>query len=541
MAAEATRTGLRAHHDRVVRVAPRRRLHAILRRRNFALSGIEPPENVRIHFPILAAGLLLTSATSLAAQAPALGGVDGTLKERIATRSVRATVSLVQLASDATVSRSTRPDGQGRYHVDSLPPGRYLLQISTPTLDSLDLTMPAREVRIAGGRTVRTDAVLPFGSELRDMVCRSSRLGEGTVAVAGRVLDADTEKPLAGADVVATWTDVISDGLSKPKTKKRLVVAKTGAQGEYRLCGIPGGTTLALRLQHADKGTPFVRLTISPDEGVVVRDLSISPRSAPRVALLDSIARVAEPTRADSSPAALQLTGTASVTGIVRGVGAMPLAGVEVRVRDARSSTVTDSAGKFVLGALPAGTQILQARHDGYPLAEIVVELRPDRSAEQSVLMVHDLKPDSSELSSGSPQYKEFEAHRRAYGFGQFLDAEEVAQKGKAITETVDLFADMLGFTALGHGAEARLISNEALAAQPSCRSARIVAEGVDGFAINDIPPTQVGAIEAYSNSQFVPERYAGRAECGLVVIWMRKESPTRKGAGPTLRGNGYP
>ena len=102
---------------------------------------------MRIRLANLAASLLFAFTTPLGAQSPTLGGVDGTLKERIATRSVRATVSLVQLASDASVTRSARPDGQGRYRVDSLPPGRYLMQISTPTLDSLDLTMPAREVR----------------------------------------------------------------------------------------------------------------------------------------------------------------------------------------------------------------------------------------------------------------------------------------------------------------------------------------------------------------------------------------------------------
>jgi hypothetical protein len=513
-------------------------LHSNLRRRNFALHLFE---NVRLPFTTFPAILLLASAASLDAQSPALGGVDGTLRERIVTRSVRATVSLVQLGSEASASRSARPDGQGRFRVDSLPPGRYLMQISTPTLDSLDLAMPPREVKVAGGRTLRADTQLPYGAELRDLVCHSGRLGDATVAVAGRALDADTEKPLAGADVVATWTDVIADGISSAKTKKRSIVAKTNALGEYRLCGIPGGTTLALRLQHGDRGSPLVRLTISPDEGVVVRDLSISLRSAPSVALLDSIARLANAAHADSSVMGLRLTGTASVTGIIRGVGAMPLAGAAVHVRDAHSSVVTDSTGKFMLSGLPAGTQILQALHAGYPLTEVVVELRPDRGTEQSVLMVRELRGDSTQLASTETQYKEFEAHRRAYGFGQFLGVEEIMQKEKAVTETVDLFADMLGFTALGHGAEARLISNEALVTQPSCKSAKVIAEGVDGFAINDIPPGQVGAIEAYSNSQFVPERYAGRAECGLVVIWMRKEQPTRKGAGPTLRGNGYP
>ncbi len=512
-------------------------LHAVIARRNFAS---HPSENVRVYLTSVLASCLLASATVVGAQSQPPGAVDGTLRERITTRSVRATVSLVQLGSAASASRSARPDGEGRFRVDSLPPGRYLLQISTPTLDSLDLTMPPREVRIDGGRTFRADAELPYGADLRDLVCHSGRLGEGTVAVAGRALDADTEKPLAGAQVVATWTDVIAEGLAKATTKMRTVVAKTGASGEYRLCGIPGGTTLALRLQHADRASPLVRLTISPDEGVVVRDLSISPRSAPSVAQLDSMARPASVSRSDSSSPGLQLSGTARVTGIIRGMAAMPLAGVEVRVRYASPSTATDSTGKFVLGGLPAGTQIMQLLHDGYPLTEVAVELRPDRSTEQNVLMVRTAKADSTPVST-SALYKEFEAHRRAYGFGQFLAVEEVMQKEKAVTETVDYFADMLGFTALGHGAEARLISNEALAKQPGCRSAKIVAEGTDGFAINDIPPSQVGAIEAYANSQFVPERFAGRAECGLVVIWMRKETPNRKGAGPTLRGNGYP
>jgi hypothetical protein len=513
-----------------------RGLHAILPRGIFA-------SIVRTHLAVLATLLTQLSTTQLGAQASGLGTLDGTIRERIATRSVRAvTVSLVQLGSDAGVTRTTRPDGQGHYRIDSLPSGRYLMQIGTPTLDSLDLAMPARELRIAGERTARADAVLPFGAELRDLVCHTGRLGEGTVAVAGRVLDADTEKPLVGAEVVAAWTDVVGGGFStKLSTKKRSVVAKTGAQGGYRLCGIPGGTSLALRLQNGGRTGPAVRLTISQDEGVVVRDLSISLRSAPPIALLDSIGRLGGSAAGDSSQASLKLIGTASITGVIRGVGAMTLPGTEVRVRDARSSTVTDSTGKYVLGELPAGTQILQARHTGYPLTEVVVELRPERSVEQNVLMVRELRPDSTQSLADETFYKEFEAHRRAYGFGQFLGVDEIAQKERAVSETVDLFADMLGFTALGHGADARLISNEALTSNRSCRSANVVVDGVDGLGINDIAPSQVGAIEAYSNSQFVPERFAGRGDCGLVVIWMRKPPPATPGHGPTLRGNGYP
>ena len=242
---------------------------------------------------------------------------------------------------------------------------------------------------------------------------------------------------------------------------------------------------------------------------MVVRDLSISPRSAPPVALLDSIARLGDRAQSDTSARALELTGTATVTGMVRGAGAVPLAGVAVRVRDARSSTFTDSAGKFILGDLPAGTQILQTLHAGYPLTEVAVELRPGRSTEQNVLMVRNVGPDSAR--SDSTLYKEFDAHRRAYAFGQFLGVEEVVQKEKASPRrsisSPTCWASPRSATARG----ARLISNEALADIQSCRSANDRRRRRPTVsAINDIAPSQVGAIEAYANSQFVPERFAG-------------------------------
>ena len=156
-----------------------------------------------------AALALLITATRSGASQSVVGTVAGTIREQIASRSVRAaTVSLVRLQSESDVTLSTRPDGDGRFRFDSLPAGRYLMQVSTPTLDSLDLALPARELTVSSGKTTREDVTLPFGSALRDVVCRSSHLGPGTVVVAGRVLDADTERPIGGAQVIAAWSEV---------------------------------------------------------------------------------------------------------------------------------------------------------------------------------------------------------------------------------------------------------------------------------------------------------------------------------------------
>jgi hypothetical protein len=155
--------------------------------------------------------------------------------------------------------------------------------------------------------------------------------------------------------------------------------------------------------------------------------------------------------------------------------------------------------------------------------------------------MVREVRGDSTQSPSVAALYKEFESHRRAYGFGQFLGVEEIAQKEKAVSETVDLFADMLGFTGARswRGRETDLERGTLVESQLPQRERRRRRGG--RHRINDIVPSQVGAIEAYANSQFVPERFAGRGECGLVVIWMRKTPPATAGHAPALRGNGYP
>jgi hypothetical protein len=54
------------------------------------------------------------------------------------------------------------------------------------------------------------------------------------------------------------------------------------------------------------------------------------------------------------------------------------------------------------------------------------------------------------------------------------------------------------------------------------------------------VAPSQIAGIEAYADETFVPARFAGRSECGVIVIWLRKASP-RPMPPSGLRGNGYP
>lgn len=487
--------------------------------------------------------LAAVAPISMAAQQETPGAVEGTIRERSAFRSVRAArIAVRRVEPDSGVRAMTEPDGGGRYRVDSLPPGRYQVSVVSAALDSFRVPVPATEVRITPGRVVLADFTLPSGDMLRDALCGDGRFGPRRAAVVGRATDADADdRPLVGAELVASWMDFPVDataGHSRPTP--RVTVVKTGKGGEYLVCGVPTETLFTLRLRSHGRAGAVVRLLVPEEEGVIARDMSLSTRGAPPVAQPDSLQRSAATATPAVASDALLAVGSAELSGTVRGLSGEPFARAEVHVRDARSSASTDSAGRFLLRDLPAGTQILMVDRAGYATTELPVELRPGKRVDQSVLLVRPQTLDDVRISESALEYESFDANRRLNPYGQFLTLEQIDKK-KSASETVDLFEDMLGFTAFGHGDSARVISNTALAKKATCSSATVFVQGVEGRRINDVAPRQIAGIEAYSDAHFVPARFASRADCGVVVIWLRKSTPSAPSRGPTLRGNGYP
>ena len=483
-------------------------------------------------------GLLIRPATLVAQQR--IGALQGTVSEKVDSRSIRgASVSLVPVESESSRTFSVRPDAKGQFQLDSLPAGRYLVQVSSATLDSLELSLPPQQLEIAPGKMARFDYTLPSGSKLRDAVCQGLKLGEGKAVVAGRAMNADTDRPLPGADVVAAWVHNYIDRASlKVVTQVRGASVKAGPNGEYRMCGVPSGTVLSLQLQYEGRAGAILRVTVSDDEGAAVRDLSISPTALPPATALDSVARVLAVDGRDSTREELKLVGTATIAGEVRSLTGEPVPDAEVRVRDARNTTTTDSAGRYALSGLPSGTQLLVVRKLGYPLAEAPVELRPGKSVTRDVLLRRSVVLDSMRVIGTRTQYPEFERNRRSNSFGQFLGIEEIDKMRAA--EVADLFIDILGFTVFGRGTQARVVSNQALTRHPECRNARIMVNGSEGWTLNNFAPSQIAGIEAYSDETFVPARYEGESKCGLIVIWLRKGS-NRPMPPMGLSGNGYP
>ena len=333
---------------------------------------------------------------SLAAQQTTAGTLQGVVSDAVRARPIAsATVELTRVQPEPVATFTARSDESGRYRVDSLPAGEYVLHLSTPLLDSLELALPERALTIAPGATVRADFTVPRGAPLRDAVCPGLTFGKGKAVVAGHAIDADTDQPLAGADV-----------------------------------------------------------TVATEAGAEVRDLSLSARSAATIAALDSIEKARSNT-ADADE--LLLTGTATVTGIVRGATGLPLENTEIRVRGARSSAVSDAVGRFTVAALPAGTHMLLARHIGYEPTELPVELRAGRSIEHDVKLARAILLDSVRVVAMRSQYPEFEYNRRANPFGRYLTPDEVERRHA--TDASGLLFGVPGLYIAGQGSSAKVAS----------------------------------------------------------------------------------
>lgn len=457
--------------------------------------------------------VLLSSTVLLAhaaeAQTDQRGRLEGTVVDSVHTRPL-AGVRVVALAANSPSDgrRAASTDSLGRYRIDSLRPGRYLVGLESALLDSLEITLAPREVAVAEGAVATTDLALPPATKLRSAVCSGAALPTDRGVLYGHVVDAATEAPLAGAVVTVAWRELTVDRTTlRSESNLRTTSVSADSAGWYRVCGVPTGTWLSFLTEHRGRTGATVRAVVDTSLGIAIRHLS-----------LDLTGPVDDSLAATSSTPAASTSGTARLTGVIRGPAGQPLSGAEVWVLGTSATVRSDESGHYTLRELPAGTQVIGVRRVGYSPTDAAFELRSSATVTGDVRMERIVMLDSIRVVAIRNRYPEFERARKRPGGGRFIGPEEMEwyQRYPQMSDVLRI----LGFKIVGDGMFATAVGGQGASFGVSC-APNVVVNGVEHQPINDVNPRNVGAIALGGGFGTGPIQYDTR--CGLIEIWTKR------------------
>ena len=131
-----------------------------------------------------------------------------------------------------------------------------------------------------------------------------------------------------------------------------------------------------------------------------------------------------------------QAAATGSIAGAVRDSSGGALGGADVSVAGTALRTVTDTAGRFRLVGVPAGSGTVQVRRLGYRARSIAVLVDGGSTASLSVALVRlpqELDPVLVEASrQPSARYLQGFYERRSKGHGYFVTREQIATRNSS-------------------------------------------------------------------------------------------------------------
>jgi hypothetical protein len=454
----------------------------------------------------VALALLAFAAT---ARAQSFGRLEGTVIDslRAASPIVGASVSATRVGAARETTLVALTDAKGRFAFDRIDAGEYAIGFAHALLDSLAFGGPARRVVVPVAGVAHAELAVPSGGTLRSLACQGMTLAKGTGALLGEVSDADSDRPLAGAQVVAAWTELTFDkGILKAMTLEHSGGVVTDSLGQYRLCGVPTDSWLLVQVQHADRIGSAFQVSIADATGVQVRHLSVSREGTRERAALDSALR-------DTTRTLAPLAGTATLAGIVRGSSGRPVANAQVRVVGTTPVTRTDANGWFTLTGLPSGTQEMEVRELGFPVQRRPVDLKRGHTLHQEIQLEGVQSLEGMRAIAARTPYERFETNRRLSITGLFLTQEQIEKRHAQ--NTSELFSSMPAFRIIGDGPDAAIVN-----ARGGCRP-NVVVDYTQFQDINSIPPSLIAGIEAYPTTNGAPAEFTNL--CGVIRIWVKR------------------
>ena len=219
----------------------------------------------------------------------------------------------------------------------------------------------------------------------------------------------------------------------------------------------------------------------------------------------------------------------------------VPIAGADLAIAGTTWQTVSDSAGRFVLRAVPSGSLVLITRALGFRPDTSRVEVFDDESVSREVFLkrpittLGEARVRDSATAFVPVKLREFTERRRASVGGHFLDSAVIAKWESR--KTGDLLSTVSGVDVQRERSAAYLIGSRAppsISAGTSSSRPRLcfmdiyvdgapVALANTAFDVNSLGLNHIAAIEVYSGPANTPARYNRTSKgCGVVLIWTR-------------------
>jgi hypothetical protein len=410
-------------------------------------------------------------------------------------------------------------DSLGRFVADSITPGSYRLVVDHPMLDTLGISLVTPAMSFSANTVTRTLVALPGSETLVNLYCPAARRALGPGALVGRVREPDSDSAAVGARVSFVWYDPdpvgLPAGIKVPRKTPRVREATIGADGTYRLCGLPDKYEGKLQAQRKDGGATAEVLVTQADGLLALRSVSVAPLV---LASRDSTGRM----RGEAK-------GTARVTGRVINKSGAPVANARIGLLGASAATITRSNGEFTLDSLPAGTQALVVRQIGYRPTEVPVELS-SRAPSRVTVHLGEFVPELSPVEVVSRRDEGLQKvgyldRKRSSASGYFLTPEQIERR--RATQFTDLMRSIPGLQVSGSMGQQTLTSTRS----STSGSGGCVTVFVDGatwqqLAPGDLDsfvrPEEVAAVEVYSGTQ-VPAQFTTIGQnCSAVVVWTK-------------------
>ena len=434
--------------------------------------------------------------------APGTGSIRGAAIDSLHDQLLAgAGVSVMGLASRHAVTAAN-----GTFRIDSIPPGRYVLELTHPVLDSLGVRVLSDSITVTDGQIQAVELAIPSIHTVMMAVCSPAKLRFGPGVILGRVVDADTQKPSVGAEVSVAWMETEVSTAVGLRTSPRVRKAIVGADGTYRICGVPPDFTGTLQAIHGAAKTAEVPLDVV-GQSLTMRMLYLPPVGV---------------AAGDTGAAAVRVA-RAVIVGHVTNAGGVPVSGARVSVQGSASSVATGTDGKFTLTGVMPGTQSILVRRVGYSPVETPLDVTSMRTNELTVRMGSytpllssvDVKAKSDPIESTG-----FE-RRRKMGMGKYMDLATI-QKGQP-TYTSDILRRIPGLYVTGSGPSATVSTTRSQGCVAFLVDNNPVAANA-GQSIDQIIGVQdIVAVEFYQPIDVPMELSTGsNSGCALLVLWTK-------------------